>query len=95
MKIIKGWAPPLGLGWGKWTPIYTHVGNIGFKVSFVSESDTESIFNIQILEGGKSIPKSYVGPISNIKVRSDDCICKTKVRFKSHFSGQNIRIEVS
>ncbi|MCP4971341.1 MAG: hypothetical protein GY932_12210 [Arcobacter sp.] len=95
MEIIKAWAPPLGLGWGKWIDVYTHAGNRGAKVSFLSESDAESTFNIQILEGGKSIPKSYVGPIGNIRVRSEDCFCKTKVRFKSHFAGQIIRIEVS
>lgn len=95
MKIIKGWAPPLGLGWSKWVPIYAHAGNRRANVSFVSEADAESTFNIQILEGGKSIPKSYVGPTSNIRIRSEDCFCKTKVRFTSHFSGQTIRIEVS
>ncbi|PPK62184.1 hypothetical protein B0F89_105117 [Malaciobacter marinus] len=93
MTMFKAWAPPLGLGWGKWTKIYEHTGMIGFKVSFSSESNAKSTFDIEILEGGKSIPKKIVGPTSTTFM-SKDCFCRTKVRFKSHTLGQNILIKV-
>lgn len=95
MDIVKAWAPPLGIGWSKWISIYAHAGNRGFKASFTSESNAKSTFDIEILEGGRKIPKSYVGPISNLRIVARDCYCKTKVRFKSHTVGQNIRIEVN
>lgn len=93
MKIFKAWAPPLGLGWGKWVKIYEHSGSIGFKVSFDTESKAKSTFDIEILEGGKSMPRKLVGP-TKTTFTSADCFCATKVRFKSHVLGQNILIKV-
>jgi hypothetical protein len=93
MVIFKAWAPPLGLGWSKWIEIYEHAGNRGFRVTFSSESQAKSTFDIEIKEGGSSITRKYVGPVS-IRVKSKDCYCITKVRLLSHTVGQNIRIEV-
>ncbi|RXJ69638.1 hypothetical protein CRV08_02735 [Halarcobacter ebronensis] len=93
MVIFKAWAPPLGLGWGKWIDLYEHAGNRSVKVSFDSESQAKSTFDIEIKESGRNMTKRYVGPTS-VRVTSHDCYCITKVRFKSHTLGQNIRIEV-
>lgn len=93
MVIFKAWAPPISLGWGKWIDLYEHAGNRSFNVSFDSESQAKSTFDIEIKEGGRSVTKRYIGPTS-IKVIADNCYCITKVRFKSHTVGQNIRIEV-
>lgn len=93
MKIIKAWAPPVGLGWGKWIDIYEHTALVGFKVSFNSESKVKSTFDVEILEGGHIMSKKYIGPISTQFI-SKNCMCKTKVRFKSHTIGQMIIIKV-
>lgn len=93
MVILKAWAPPLGLGWGKWIDIYEHAGNRSFNVSFDTESKAKSTFDIEIREGGRTMTKRHVGP-TKVRVTSDSCYCITKVRFKSHTLGQNIKIEV-
>ena len=93
MTIIKGWTPPLGLGWGKWIELYEHTGIVGFKVTFDSESRAKSTFEIEMLEGGKSMSKKLIDPITTSFI-SKNCCCKTRVRFKSHTFGQIIIIKV-
>ena len=92
MNIIKAWAPPMGIGWSEWISIYSHTGSRGLKVSFISGAS--SPFEIEILEGGRKLSKSYVGPIKNLRVVSRDASSKTKVRFKSHSSGQDVNINI-
>lgn len=93
MNEIQTWAPPIGLGWSKWIDVVKYISQGSYTLEFKSLSQAKSTFTVEILEGGRTMPKTFVGP-GNIRVTSSDCACVTRIRLKSHTVGQNVLILV-
>ncbi len=94
-SILQGWAPP-GF-WGPWITVdeALYAGIFTMELSFDSESDATSTFDIEIkyYMGNEEKLDRIIGP-GNHSFGFGMCACKVMVRMKSHLLGQNVRIIV-
>lgn len=90
-KSAQGWAPPLT--WGPWVDLASHQGQDVYTISFDSESQAPSSFDVQIEYAESSQMKSVntMGP-GSYQVTDNDGAGTDRIRFKSHSIGQNVRI---
>lgn len=91
MSTVQAWAAPLF--WGPWVNLEGHVGNSTvYTVSFDTESDTPSSFDVEIEYATESHLEQVftMGP-GNYQIKASG-IGTDRIRFKSHSVGQVIRV---
>lgn len=92
IKEYKGYAPPMF--WGNWITIHEQRGGAReIEISFDTSASAASTFSIELDIDTSYTEKTLIGPTS-YKFMTTDCICSSKVRFKSHAFGQFIDIMV-
>lgn len=89
---IEGWAPPGS--WGPWNEITDVTGKRTITVQIETISKGPSSFDARLEYWNGNTHKSdlIVVPGSATYTFRMDCICKPKIRFKSHSSGQTVRV---
>jgi len=91
MSSTQAWAPPLT--WGPWVNLQGHSGIARYTVSFDTDSQAPSSFDVEIEYPTSTQMKrvNTLGP-GSYHIADNDGAGIDRARFKSHSIGQNIRI---
>lgn len=91
MQSTQVWAPPLT--WGPWAELLGHGTIAPYTVSFDTESQAPSSFDVEIEYATNSQMKrvNTLGP-GSYRIADNDGAGTDRIRCKSHSVGQNIRV---
>lgn len=91
MPSEQAWAPPLT--WGPWLNLQEHSGLARYSVSFDTDSQAPSSFDVEIEYATNTQMKrvNTLGP-GSYHIADNDGAGIDRIRFKSHSTGQSIRV---
>lgn len=91
MASVQAWAPPFA--WGPWVNLLGHATIAPYTVSFDTESQAPSSFDVEIEYATSTQMKrvNTLGP-GSYRITDNNGAGTDRIRFKSHSIGQNIRV---
>ncbi|EPS8495013.1 colicin Z C-terminal domain-related protein [Yersinia enterocolitica] len=91
MSSVQAWAAPLF--WGPWVDLRGHSGSSAYTVSFDTESDAPSSFDVEIEYATEThMQQVYTQGPGTFQITDNNGTGTDRIRFKSHSTGQVIRV---